>query len=88
MARVAGVIAALGLAGAGFADAQDLEGEADVTGSWVGTLDAAGQELRLVYNIERDDAGQLSVTMDSPDQGANVLVLSADEEAEDRAGRI
>jgi fermentation-respiration switch protein FrsA (DUF1100 family) len=88
MARVAGVIAALGLAGVGFADAQDLEGGADVTGSWVGTLDAAGQELRLVFHIVRDDAGQLSGTMDSPDQGAYGLVLSAVEEGEDASVRF
>jgi len=88
MARVAGVIAALGLAGAGFADAQDLEGEADVTGSWVGTLDAAGQELRLVFHIVRGDAGQLSGTMDSPDQGAYGLALSAVEEGEDGSVRV
>jgi fermentation-respiration switch protein FrsA (DUF1100 family) len=88
MARVAGVIAALSFAGVGFADAQDLEGETDVTGSWVGTLDAAGQELRLVFHIERDDAGQLSGTMDSPDQGAYGLVLSAVEEAEDGSVRF
>lgn len=88
MARVAGVVAALGLAGAGFADAQELEGPADVTGSWVGTLDAAGQELRLVFHIVRDDAGQLSGTMDSPDQGAYGLVLSAVEQGEDGTVRF
>jgi len=88
MARVAGVVAALGLAGAGFADAQELRGGVDVTGSWVGTLDAAGQELRLVFHIVRDDAGQLSGTMDSPDQGAYGLVLSAVEQGEDGTVRF
>jgi fermentation-respiration switch protein FrsA (DUF1100 family) len=88
MARVAGVIAALSFAGVGFADAQDLDGGADVGGSWVGTLDAAGQELRLVFHIERDDDGQLSGTMDSPDQGAYGLALSAVEEAEDGSVRF
>jgi fermentation-respiration switch protein FrsA (DUF1100 family) len=87
MARVAGVIALLGLAGAGFADAQDLE-EADVTGSWVGTLDAAGQELRLVFHIVRDHSGQLSGTMDSPDQGAYGLALSMVEEEDDGSVRF
>jgi len=88
MARVAGVVAALSLAGAGFADAQELEGAARVTGSWVGTLDAAGQELRLVFHIVGDDAGQLSGTMDSPDQGAYGLALSAVEEGEDGSVRF
>jgi fermentation-respiration switch protein FrsA (DUF1100 family) len=88
MARVAGVIAALSLAGVGFADAQALEGGADVTGSWVGTLDAAGQELRLVFHIVRDDVGQLSGTMDSPDQGAYGLALSAVEEGENGSVRF
>jgi hypothetical protein len=87
MARVAGVVALLGLAGVGFAEAQDLE-EAGVRGSWVGTLDAAGQELRLVFHIVRDDAGQLSGTMDSPDQGAYGLALSAVEEGEDGSVRF
>jgi fermentation-respiration switch protein FrsA (DUF1100 family) len=87
MARVVGVIALSGLAGAGFADAQDFEA-VDVTGSWVGTLDAAGQELRLVFHIARDDAGQLSGTMDSPDQGAYGLALSAVEEGDDGSVRL
>lgn len=87
MARVAGVIAALGLAGVGHADAQDVE-EAEVTGSWVGTLDAAGQELRLVFHIVRDDSGRLSGTMDSPDQGAYGLALSAVEAGEDGSVRL
>lgn len=88
MARAAGIIAALSLAGAGFAEAQDVEGGGDVTGSWVGTLDAAGQELRLVFHIERSDTGQLSGTMDSPDQGAYGLTLSAVEEGEDASVRF
>ncbi|MGB5672941.1 MAG: alpha/beta fold hydrolase [Gemmatimonadota bacterium] len=88
MARVAGVVATLSLAGAGFADAQEFEGAAHVTGSWVGTLDAAGQELRLVFHIVGDDAGRLSGTMDSPDQGAYGLALSAVDEGEDGSVRF
>jgi len=41
----------------------------DITGSWNGSLDIAGNELRIVFNIEKSGSA-FSATMDSPDQGA------------------
>ena len=40
-------------------------------GSWRGGLEVGGgTTLTLVFNITQDDAGTLTGTMDSPDQGA------------------
>ena len=47
-----------------------------MVGSWIGTLEAGGQKLRLVYHIERSEGGDLSGTMDSLDEGLFGLVLS------------
>lgn len=41
-----------------------------IAGSWQGTLDAMGFELRVVFNVARDDGGNYRATLDSPDQGA------------------
>jgi pimeloyl-ACP methyl ester carboxylesterase len=41
-----------------------------VVGSWLGKLDVGGTSLRLVFNIKVEESGQLSATLDSPDQGA------------------
>lgn len=83
---VSSLIGVAGLAaGAGTTAAQDAPGER-VVGSWMGTLDAAGQQLRLVFHIERDESGGLTGTMDSPDQGAYGLALSAVEAGAD--GRV
>src|SRR5574338_125370 len=40
-----------------------------VAGSWEGSLNV-GAELRIVFHIREADQGQLTATMDSPDQGA------------------
>lgn len=47
----------------------------DVAGAWLGTLEIAGMKLRLVVNITVDDTGQLTATMDSPDQGATDIPI-------------
>jgi len=41
-----------------------------IAGDWLGTLKVSGIELRLVVHISTDEEGNLSATMDSPDQGA------------------
>ena len=41
----------------------------NITGQWNGVLDIQGNQLRLIFNIEKTDSG-FSATMDSPDQGA------------------
>lgn len=47
----------------------------DLVGAWQGTLEV-GVSLRLVVRIQRNDKGELSAVMDSPDQGANGLAVS------------
>jgi uncharacterized protein (TIGR03435 family) len=62
-------IAVLALS-AGVAQAQDL------TGSWQGTLQAGGRELRLVFKIA-NDAGAPKAVMYSIDQGGQGMAASA-----------
>jgi pimeloyl-ACP methyl ester carboxylesterase len=88
MAGVAGIIAALGLVGAGRAEAQDAPVSDGFAGTWAGTLDVGGQILRLVFHVELDESGGLSGTMDSPDQGAFGLTLSAVEADSDGSVRF
>ena len=44
-------------------------------GSWLGTLDAGGVQLRLVFNISITEDALLEATMDSPDQGAKDIPM-------------
>ena len=48
----------------------------DIDGAWTGTLDAGGQKLRIVFHITNTEDG-LTATMDSPDQGANGIPVTA-----------
>jgi len=80
MTRAIVAIASLGLAGTGRVEAQGTPMSEGVVGTWAGTLNAAGQALPLVFHIERDESGDLSGTLDSPDQGAYGLRLSTVEE--------
>ncbi len=48
----------------------------DITGQWNGLLDIQGTHLRLVFHIAKNDNGY-SATMDSPDQGAHGIPVSA-----------
>jgi pimeloyl-ACP methyl ester carboxylesterase len=57
---------------------------ADVTGTWEGTLDAGTAQLRLVVHVTRADDGALTGTLDSPDQGATAIPLTAVEGGEGR----
>lgn len=59
------------------AGGQQMSEDGGIVGAWSGSLDAAGQVLRLVFHVERGEAGDLSGTMDSPDQGAYGLRLSS-----------
>lgn len=47
----------------------------DPSGSWLGRLSTGGVWLRIVFNVSADDAGHLSATMDSPDQGAKGIPM-------------
>ena len=43
----------------------------DFEGSWAGTLEAAGQKLRLVVTVTKSEAGTYAGKFDSLDQGAS-----------------
>ena len=47
----------------------------DITGEWNGLLKVKGVQLRLIFHINKTDAGY-SAIMDSPDQGANDIPIS------------
>lgn len=49
----------------------------DIVGNWQGTLNAGPQELRLVLHIVKNEDGSLKGTIDSVDQGANGIPVSA-----------
>ncbi len=55
------------------ANAQVNEGL--LAGSWLGTLDAGGVQLRVIFNISVGEEGELVTTLDSPDQGASGIAL-------------
>lgn len=50
-------------------------------GLWQGTIRASGQEIRLVFHIERSDPSRpeqgLKATVDSPDQGVNGIPVES-----------
>lgn len=50
---------------------------AGLEGDWSGALEAGGQKLRLVVHLKAAPDGSLSGSLDSVDQGANGLPLSA-----------
>ena len=47
----------------------------DITGQWNGVLKVQGTQLRIVFNVTKTDKG-FSSTMDSPDQGANGILVT------------
>ncbi|TDE45999.1 alpha/beta fold hydrolase [Flavobacterium rhamnosiphilum] len=47
----------------------------DITGQWNGILKVQGIQLRLVFNITKNENG-FSATMDSPDQGAKGIPVT------------
>jgi hypothetical protein len=49
----------------------------DVVGDWHGTLNPPGVELRLVLHITKGEGGELKATLDSVDQAANGIPVSA-----------
>lgn len=48
----------------------------DITGTWNGALKVQGISLRIVFNIDKEGVGY-KATMDSPDQGAKGIPMSA-----------
>jgi len=49
---------------------------ADVSGTWLGTLQLEGASLRIVFNIARSTEGGFTGTADSPDQGGFGIPLT------------
>jgi len=58
---------------------------AAIEGTWQGALGVQGVELRLVFHVERGEGGALGGSLDSPDQGAAGIPLSAVTVGEGRA---
>jgi len=57
---------------------QSAAGETiDITGVWQGALNIQTMELRLVVHLSQDSTGALTATLDSPDQGAFGIPVSA-----------
>lgn len=54
----------------------DAETAAPVVGTWSGTLQTGGGEVRIIFHFTHDGS-TLSGTMDSPDQGQTGLPISA-----------
>jgi len=52
----------------GFAQQQDTS-KISIEGIWQGSLKVPGMELRIVFNISKNQDGALTSTLDSPDQG-------------------
>lgn len=48
----------------------------EITGQWNGFLKVAGGQLALVFNISKNESG-FTATMDSPDQGAKGIPVTA-----------
>jgi len=54
----------------------DHSRQAEIVGSWLGTLAVQGTQLRIVFHIAEGEDGALTATMDSPDQGAAGIPVS------------
>lgn len=52
-------------------------GNGSIVGDWNGVLDAQGTKLRLVLHIKKNPDGTFAATIDSPDQNANGIPVSA-----------
>jgi uncharacterized protein len=50
--------------------AQTAYSKKTLSGSWLGKLSTDGMELRVIFNLKLAGNDSLSVTLDSPDQGA------------------
>lgn len=57
--------------------ASGAEPAADVTGTWLGTLEAGAVKLRVVFNISAAAGGGLTATMDSLDQNARGIPVDS-----------
>ena len=53
-----------------------------IAGDWNGELDVQGKKLRLVLHIKKHPDGTFAATIDSLDQGANAIPVSAAEQSD------
>jgi fermentation-respiration switch protein FrsA (DUF1100 family) len=63
--------------GQGSGGSGKAEEKGSVVGDWKGTLSANGSQLHLVLHVNRAKDGNLGATLDSLDQGANGIPVSA-----------
>jgi hypothetical protein len=49
----------------------------DLVGDWQGTISTGSALLRVVVHLSQDKEGNLTGTMDSPDQGATGIAISS-----------
>jgi uncharacterized protein len=81
--RLVVVMVALMAAGAGSCFGRAQSGTeakvaaGEIVGDWKGTLNAGGSQLHLVLHVTKADDGSLKATLDSVDQGANGIPVSA-----------
>lgn len=52
------------------------ESTTTLDGTWLGALTVPGGSMRIVFNIKTDSSGELTATLDSPDQGAKGIPVS------------
>ncbi|MES3629709.1 MAG: hypothetical protein PPP56_06045 [Longimonas sp.] len=71
------LFATLALSSLTVAHAQDGNVDSKIEGSWKGTLEIQQADFRLIFHVERGEEGELIGTMDSPDQGAEGIPISA-----------
>jgi hypothetical protein len=73
-----------GLLSATPGDAQNAKAAGkSIAGDWNGVLDAQGQKLRLAVHLKKAADGKWTGTLDSLDQGANGIPISAVEQTGD-----
>lgn len=48
----------------------------DLEGSWAGTLKISSAQLRVIFNVSKNPSGNLTATLDSPDQGAYGIAVN------------
>jgi pimeloyl-ACP methyl ester carboxylesterase len=53
------------------------QGKADISGSWLGSLDLGQMKLRLVFRVSKESDGTFRSLLDSPDQGAKDIPVAA-----------
>lgn len=54
---------------------QEADHNLSLPGSWLGRITAGGINLRVVFNLKTEAKDSLSVTMESPDQGAGIIKI-------------